>query len=120
MFHKALPASERYRLTDEQVRLISEGGDGLTGLENINGGLAWSDAVERVFPKARYFHKEGQISSYSLDVAYVDDAESGCRFILALAAASGDGTTIKQMARPIAEWIRNYAKNGYQTTNQKD
>lgn len=113
LFHRVLPASERFKLTDEQVRFVIHGGEGLTGLENKSGALAWTDAVERVFPKARYFYKAGQISSYSLDVAYVDDAESGCRFILSLAAASGDGTTIQQMAKPIAEWVYH---NAYQAS----
>ncbi|MBN1127108.1 MAG: hypothetical protein JXA82_19050 [Sedimentisphaerales bacterium] len=107
MFHHVLPASERYKLTDEQVKFIIEGGYGLTGLENREAGAyAWEDAAKEVFPKARFFHKGGLISTYSLDVAYFDDTESGTRFIVALAAESGDPSTVKQMAKKIAEWVR--------------
>mgnify|MGYP000097135746 CR=1 FL=1 len=108
MFHHVLPPSQRYRLTDEQVRFIIEGGDGLTGLENKDAGpYAWEKAVETVFPDARFFHKGGLISTYSLDVAYIDDVKSDTRFLVALAAASGDPTTVRQMAKRIAEWVKD-------------
>jgi len=108
MFHKSLPPQERYKLTDEQVKFIIEGGNGLTGLENQKAGAyAWNDAAEKVFPKARYFHKGGLISTYSLDVAYICDEASDTRFIVSLAAASGDTSTVRKMAHRIAEWIRD-------------
>jgi hypothetical protein len=108
MFHHVLPQSERYRLTGEQVRFIIKGGNGLTGLENKEtGAYAWKDSVEKVFPDARFFHKGGLISTYSLDVAYVQDEASNTRFIVALAAASGDPSTVSKMAKRIAEWIRD-------------
>ena len=48
------------------------------------------------------------ISSYTLDVAYIDDSgDSGKRFILAVAAQSGESDTVTKMARTIAEWIKN-------------
>ena len=107
MFHHVLPASERYRLTDEQATFVIEGGEGLTGLENREAGAyAWEGAAKDVFPKARFFHKGGLISTYSLDVAYIDDAASGVRFIVALAAESGDPLTVRQMAKKIAQWVR--------------
>ena len=71
------------------------------------GAYAWEDAAKDVFPKARFFHKGGLISTYSLDVAYIEDAESDIRFIVALAAESGDPSTVKQMAKKIAEWVHN-------------
>lgn len=113
MFHRVLPPSQRYRLTDEQVRFITEGGDGLTGLNNKEASpYAWKDSVDTVFPDARFFHKGGLISTYSLDVAYIDDEKSDTRFIVALAAASGDPSTVRQMAKRIAEWIRdNHGEN---------
>ncbi len=108
MFHKYLPPQERYRLTDDQVEFIIKGGNGLTGLENREAGpYAWKEASEKVFPNARYFHKGGLISTYSLDVAYICDEASNTRFIVALAAASGDTSTVKQMAKRIAEWVRD-------------
>jgi hypothetical protein len=111
IFHHALPESERYNLTDEQVKFIIEGGRGLTGLENKEAGpYAWEDSAEKVFPNARFFHKGGLISTYSLDVAYIDDAESNTRFILAVAAQSGDTKTVTQMAKTIAEWIKRGTK----------
>lgn len=107
MFHHVLPESERYNLTDEQVRFIIEGGDGLTGLENKEAGpYAWEDSTEKVFPNAGFFHKGGLISTYSLDVAYIDDVESDTRFIVAVAAQSGNIETVTQMAKRIAEWVK--------------
>jgi hypothetical protein len=108
MFHQVLPPHEKYQLTDEQVQFIIEGGNGLTGLENTEAGAyAWKDSIEKVFPDARFFHKGGLISTYSLDVAYIQDEASDTRFIVALAAASGDPGTVRQMAKRIAEWIRD-------------
>jgi hypothetical protein len=107
IFHHTLPQSERYNLTDKQVKFIIEGGDGLTGLENKEAGpYAWEDSAEKVFPNARFFHKGGLISTYSLDVAYIDDAESNTRFIVTVAAKSGEIETVTQMALRIAEWVK--------------
>jgi hypothetical protein len=107
IFHHVLPESQRYNLTDEQVKFIIEGADDLTGLENKEAGpYAWEGSAEKVFPNARYFHKGGLISTYSLDVAYIDDAESNTRFIVAVAAESGDIETVTQMAKHIAEWVK--------------
>lgn len=89
VFHSVLSQSQRFGLTDEQAKFVVEGGDGLTGLENRNAdAYAWQGAGE-VFPQARCYHKSGVISTYTLDVAYLDDTVSGKRFILALAAESG-------------------------------
>jgi hypothetical protein len=106
IFHHILPESERYNLTAEQVKFVTEGARGMTGLENKEAGpYAWTDAAEKVFPNARFFHKGGLISTYSLDVAYIDDAESNKRYIIAVAAESGKTDTVKQMAKRIAEWV---------------
>lgn len=107
MYHEVLPANERYHLTQEQVDLIRYGADGLTGLENkLAGPYAWEESCESVFPEARFFHKGGLISSYALDVACIQDESTGKEFILALAAASGDPSTVRQMAEVICSWIR--------------
>ena len=107
LFHESLPAGERCNLTDEQVRFIREGGGGLTGLRNkLAGAFAWTNSSETVFPKARFYHKGGRISTHTLDVAYVDDVKSGKRFIVAVAAGSGKTETVKRMAKSIAEWVK--------------
>jgi hypothetical protein len=107
MFHEHLPPAERYELTDEQLAFVRHGGGGLVGLENKAAGpYAWTDAAETVYPDARYFHKGGMISTYTLDLAYIDDEQTGIRFILAVAAESGKSATVKEMARRIAEWVR--------------
>ncbi|UCG16266.1 MAG: SMP-30/gluconolactonase/LRE family protein [Phycisphaerales bacterium] len=107
MFHEQLPPRERYRLTDEQLQLIRDGVDGLTGLDNrLAGPYVWN-GVKTVFPDARYFHKAGLISNYSLDLSHVDDEVSGTRFILAVAAETGKTATVTEMARRIALWIRD-------------
>lgn len=106
MFHEVIPASERYRLTPEQLSLIRYGGDGLYGLENKEAGpYAWEGELKEIFPKARFFHKAGMISNYTLDVAYIDDEDSNTRFILSLAAETGKGDTVRKMAGELANWI---------------
>lgn len=107
MFHESIPPEERYRLTADQLRLLREGGDGLVGLENRNAGAyAWNDAAETRFPKARFYHKGGWISSYCADVAFIDDsAHSGVRYIVAAAAATGDTETLTEICSRVAGWI---------------
>ncbi len=110
MFHEHLPGEERYNLTDEQLTLLRTGGAGWTGLENREaGGFAWTDAIQKVYPEARYFSKGGQISTHTLDLAYIEDPASGTRFIVALAAESGRPGTVRAMAERIALWIRDGA-----------
>jgi len=106
MFHEQLPAAERYNLTAEQVRFVREGGAGLTGLKNRNAGpYAWERGADAVFPGAAYYHKGGLISTYSLDLAYVDHEATGARFIVCVAAGTGKTSTIRAMSRRIALWI---------------
>jgi hypothetical protein len=112
MFHERIPASERYQLTEEQLELIRFGKDGLCGLENRKAGpYAW-EGLRKVFPQARYFHKAGLISNYCLDLAYVEDNETETRFILSLAARTGDEDSIREMAEVVARWIRSRSRDG--------
>jgi hypothetical protein len=117
MFHEDLPPAERYRLTPSQLQFLRYGADGFCGLETKgkdSGPIAWESGVETVFPKARFFHKCGTISSYALEVACVDDsAESGKRFILVPVVQAGSDTKpvrgeklVGQMAKAIAEWVK--------------
>ncbi len=108
MFHEHLPPEERYRLTAAQLNLLRHGGGGLTGLQNRKAGpYAWTNAAELAFPDASYFHKAGLISNFSLDLAYVDDPATGVRFVLAVAAGTGQTKVITAVARRIALWIRD-------------
>lgn len=108
MFHERLPAEQRFNLTDEQIRFIREGSDGLTGLLNKAAGpYAWTDAAGKVFPNAKFYHKGGWIRGYSLDAAYVDDADSSKRYIVVVATATGDAKVASAMARRIAEALRD-------------
>lgn len=118
LFHEQIPVAERYRLTSEQLSLVRIGGAGLTGLETINtdsGPYSWKDGLDAVFPKARFLHKCGSISSYTLETAYLDDSkESGRRFILVPVVAAGTDTKpepgkpiVSKMSRAIGEWIRD-------------
>jgi hypothetical protein len=118
MFHESIPAAERFRLTPDQLDFIRLGGSGLTGLETTNGDsgpYSWKDALDAVFPKARFFHKCGSISSYTLEIAYLDDSkQSGRRFILVPVVAAGTDSKpeqgkpiINKMSRAIGEWVRD-------------
>jgi hypothetical protein len=108
MFHESLPESERYQLTTEQLEFVRYGGNGLYGLENKEAGpYAWEGDLKSIFPKARYFHKAGMISNYTLDVAYVEDEVSKTRFILSLAAKTGRGDTVRKMAGALAKWAQS-------------
>ena len=108
MFHEHLPENERYHLTAEQLEFIRAGGAGLYGLENREAGpYAWKGGADTVFPDARYYHKGGLISTYSLDLAYVDDPTTGVKYLLAIAANTGKTATVNQMAHRIALWVRD-------------
>jgi hypothetical protein len=118
LFHEQLPVAERYRLTPEQLELVRKGGAGLTGLETIHsdsGPYSWKDGLDAVFPSARFLHKCGSISSYTLETAYLDDSkQSGRRFILVPVVAAGTDTKpepgkpiITKMSRAIGEWVRD-------------
>lgn len=108
MFHEVIPVEERYLLTPEQLSLLRFGGDGLYGLENKEAGpYAWEGRLKEIYPKARYFHKAGMISNYTLDLAYIDDEASNTRFILCVAAETGNGDTVRNMAGVLAEWIHS-------------
>ena len=106
MFHEHLPAEQRYDLTADQLALLRSGRDGLTGLENRQAGLyGWEKAAAEVFPDARFYHKAGWISSDVLDLAYVDDgAHSGVRYLVCVAARTGEEDVARRMARAIADW----------------
>jgi len=78
------------------------------------GASAWRHGLEAVFPKARFFHKSGVISSYALEVACVDDrAQGGPRFILVPVVEAGseskpeDGESlVGRMSVVIGEWVK--------------
>jgi len=116
LFHEQLPESERYKLTPAQLEFLRHGGAGLFGLENKGADsdpTAWTNGVETVFPKARFYHKCGWIDNYALEVAYVDDAASGKRFLLVPVIAAGDATRpekgqklVGQMARVLSAWVK--------------
>jgi hypothetical protein len=120
LFHERIPASERFRLTPEQLDFVRKGGGGLTGLETTNREsepIAWKNGLDAVFPNARFFHKCGSISNYTLETAYLDDSkESGRRFILVPVVAAGTESKpeqgmpiISKMSRAIGEWVRDTA-----------
>jgi hypothetical protein len=116
-FHESLPNDEKYHLTPAQLELLRHGGGGFTGLETKQEDsypLAWKQAVEDVFPHAKFYHKCGIISNYALEIAYVDDAhDSGKRFFLVPVINAGLTTKpvngealIGQMSKAIALWVR--------------
>jgi hypothetical protein len=116
MFHEHLVEAERYRLTGPQVEFIRRGGNGFTGMETKakdSYGFAWTTGVETVFPKARFFHKSGLISSYALEVAYVEDEASGRRFLFVPVVRAGSATKpvsgeklISEMSRVLSGWVK--------------
>tara|TARA_Y100001934_G_C12349147_1_gene774384 strand:- start:720 stop:1733 length:1014 start_codon:yes stop_codon:yes gene_type:complete len=104
LFHEHLPVEDRYHLTSEQLTFLRKGREGLTGLMNPKGFVA--ESARQIFPNAIFYHKEGLISNYSLDLAYVDDSQqSGKRYIISIAANSGKETTVKAMSLAIASWV---------------
>lgn len=111
MFHEVIPESDRFRISTEKLEFLRRGGDGLTGLEQKGpGSFAWEGAVEQVFPKARYSFKLGQISTHTLDLCYIDDAESGVRCVMALASGNGKSETVRKMSLAICQQLKAEAK----------
>jgi hypothetical protein len=118
LFAESLPEKERYRISPAMLEFLRHGGDGLCGLENkgeASGPHSWLDAADAVFPKARFYHKCGEISNYALEVACIDDsAQSGKQFILVPVVAAGSESKpvpgavhIRAMSRVLAEWVRD-------------
>ena len=117
LFHAQIPASERFKLGQEEVDFLLHGGLGFTGLETRHpdsGPSAWTKALETLFPKARFYHKCGVISDYALEVACLDDrANGGPCFMLVPVIHAGSPTKpvpgdalIGQMSLAIGEWIK--------------
>ena len=116
LFTEELPEADRYHLTAEQLEFLRQGGHGLTGLQTTGADSepdAWTNGVESIFPKAKFYHKCGLIGDYALEAAAVDDsANSGARFILVPVINAGEESVpvvgqklIGQMSRAIASWI---------------
>jgi hypothetical protein len=118
LFAEHLPEADRYLISPAMLEFLRHGGDGLVGLENkgkTSSPFSWLGSSDSVFPKARFFHKCGEISNYALEAAYLDDsAESGKRFILVPVVAAGSDTKpvpgathVRAMSRVLAEWVRD-------------
>jgi hypothetical protein len=116
--HPALPAGERYAITQEQWQTLMHGHAGCVGMEVRNddsGPFAWTDAAEKVFPKARFYHKCGTISNYAMDLAAIDDSAHSGKLILMMPVIAAGGATkpisgetfVTQMARAICEAVRD-------------
>lgn len=104
IFHDKIPKNERFHISSEQAEFIRLGDTsrGLVGLENrLAGPYGWEDSGEKLFPKARYFHKSGLISNYVLDVGYLSDEASGTCILFALAAHTGEEQVLRNMAHAI-------------------
>ncbi|MEM1446668.1 MAG: hypothetical protein AAGF84_11465 [Planctomycetota bacterium] len=106
MFHEVIPEAERFDLRPDQLKLLREGRDGYTGLKNTEYAWGWDDAVEAVMPEAEYFHKPGNISNYYVELAYVRDAASGTRFVMAVATESRDKNPCRDCCKAIAAWAK--------------
>ncbi|MEM8783859.1 MAG: hypothetical protein AAGE65_13525 [Planctomycetota bacterium] len=106
IFHEALPQEERFDLKPDQLALLREGRDGYTGLKNTEYAWGWDAAVEAVLPDADYFHKPGNISNYYVELAYVSDAQSRTRFVMAVATESRDKAACRDCCKAIAAWAK--------------
>ncbi|MBL9133898.1 MAG: hypothetical protein JNG86_21985, partial [Verrucomicrobiaceae bacterium] len=117
LFHSEIAEGERFRISAEQARFLREGDAqrGFCGLETHgaeSGPVAWEDATEAIFPKARFFHKSGLISNYALELACVDGrAQNGPCYLMAIAVNAGHATKpahgeaiLSKMALAIAKW----------------
>lgn len=110
IFHEQVPEAERFRISQEMLDFLRSGGGGLCGLETKGkdgGAYAWQKSGEHVYPRARFFHKGGWISNYSLDLACLDDrAHSGRAIILAASVNTGREDTIRALCRGLLEWAK--------------
>ncbi len=113
MFHEHIPAPERHRISNDMLHFLRHGGAGLTGLETKHldsGPAAWLGGADTIFPKARFYHKCGVISTHALEVAFIDDtANVGPQYILVPVINVGgkEGEKIvSEMSRAIAQWMR--------------
>lgn len=120
LYSEEIPENERYAITPDMLDFLRHGGGGLTGLENKNeesGPDSWTDATEKVFPNARFYHKCGLIEKFGLEIAAVDDSrQGGPVYLLSPAVAAGSATKpiggsrlVGEMSLKIAEWIQSDA-----------
>ncbi len=110
MFHEALPAAERFAITDGMAVFLRSGGDGFCGLETRgkdSAPFAWEKSGEIVYPQARFFHKCGQISNYILELACLDDREqSGRAVILAVSCNTDNEHLARGLSKAVLEWAK--------------
>jgi hypothetical protein len=117
LFHEFLPETERFRISAEQLEFLRHGGAGWTGLETRgkdSGPIAWTVALETLWPDARFYHKCGVISDYALEVACLDArAQGGPCFIVVPVIHAGSATKprhgerlIGEMSLAIGRWIQ--------------
>ena len=117
LFHEELPPEQRFQISADHLAFLRHGGNGWYGLENIHPAsdpIAWKNGVETVFPMARYYHKNGVISNFALEVAAVDDRKNSGKYLLfvpVIAAGSASKPEsgqkiIGKMGGAIAEWVR--------------
>ena len=105
-------------MTSPTIAAISTApGMGAVALVRVSGPDAWTDATQKVFPNARFYHKCGLIEKFGLEIAAVDDSrQGGPVYLLSPAVAAGSATKpvggsqlVGEMSLKIAEWIHSDA-----------
>jgi hypothetical protein len=104
MFHEWLPEAERFDLDPEHLDWLRYG-DGRTEVMYLPGS-PWADGIRKVFPDADYWHKAGWVSSYALDVHYVEDAQTHTRFAAAVVTESPTSDAYDKVSEELTRMLR--------------
>lgn len=104
MFHEHLPQSQRFDLRLEDLQWMRTDGSVMNNTDAC-GSHGWA-GVKKVFPNANFYHKAGTVSSYRLDLHYVDDIDSDTRYILAVATKSESPVVLGKLSEEIARMVR--------------
>ena len=104
MFHEQLAEELRFDIRPDDMDWYRYGGpaDVLRTREHM-----YLSRIQRVFPGAIYYHKAGRVTDYALDLQFVDDPDSGTRYI----AAFGTYGTSSSVAQDLSEGLALLAQN---------
>ena len=104
MFHEQLAAELQFDIRPDDVDWYRYGGpaDVLRTRDHM-----YLSRIQRVFPNAVYYHKAGRVTNYALDLQYVDDPDTGIRYI----AAFGTYDRSSSVAQDLSEGFALLAQN---------
>lgn len=103
MFHERLDESQRYDVRVEDLDWVRYGDEVAPVMNNTAacGSAGW-EGVSRVMPDADFYHKGGRVSDYRLDIQYVEEPNTGLRYITFLGTDTGANPPLATLSEAVA------------------